>query len=85
MCSTTEYIDFFYFYDIKMTVAAGNENRNPDDKKLTKVLSTKVSIEHYNRFQKYTNMAYKAGTISKPSASEFLRYIITEPFNELGL
>ena len=65
--------------------AAGKENRNHDDKKLTKVLSTKVSVEDYNRFQKCTNKAYEAGTISKPSASEFLRYIITEPFNQLGL
>jgi hypothetical protein len=65
--------------------AAGKENGNHDDKKLTRVLFTKVSIEDYNILQKYTNKAYKAGTISKQSASEFLRYIITEPFNELGL
>ncbi len=68
-----------------MTESAGKDNRNHNDKKLTKVLSTKVSIEDYNRFQKYTNKAYRARTISKPSVSEFLRYIITEPFNELGL
>ena len=63
------------------------EKRNDDKykKRLTKVLSTKLSIEDYNRFQKCTNDAYRAGTISKPSASEFLRYIVTYPFNELGL
>ena len=68
-----------------MTESAGKDNRNHNDKKLTKVLSTKVSIEDYNRLLKHTNKAYKAGTISKLRASEFLRYIITEPFNELGL
>ena len=63
------------------------EKRNDDKhrKKLTKVLSTKLSIEDYNRFQRCTNDAHRAGTLSKPSASEFLRYIVTYPFNELGL
>jgi arginyl-tRNA--protein-N-Asp/Glu arginylyltransferase len=68
-----------------MTESAGIEKRNHRNEKLTRVLSTKLSIEDYNRFQKYTNDAYRAGTISKPSVSEFLRYIVTYPFNELGL
>jgi hypothetical protein len=62
-----------------MTVA-GNNN-----KKLKKVLSTKLSIEDYERFQKCTNDAYKAGIIEAPETSKFLRYIVTYPFNELGL
>jgi hypothetical protein len=61
-----------------MTVA-GNDN-----KKLTKVLSTKLSIEDYERFQKCTNDAYKAGIIEVPETSKFLRYIVMYPFNELG-
>jgi hypothetical protein len=42
--------------------ATNGEKRNDDKykKKLTKVLSTKLSIEDYNRFQKYTNFAYEA-------------------------
>jgi hypothetical protein len=68
-----------------MTDSAGIEKRNHFDKKLTRVSSTKLSIEDYNRFQKYTNDAYRVGTISKPSASEFLRYIVTYPSRELGL
>jgi hypothetical protein len=56
-----------------------------DNKKLKKVLSTKLSIEDYERFQKYTNFAYKAGIIEEPETSKFLRYIVTYPFNELGL
>ena len=47
-----------------------------DSKKLTKVLSTKLSIEDYNRFQKRTSDAYRNGGISKPSESEFLRFIV---------
>jgi hypothetical protein len=66
-------------------MAVGIEKRNNDHKKLTRVISTKLSIEDYNRFEKYTNFAYKAGMIEEPETSKFLRYIITYPFNELGL
>jgi hypothetical protein len=59
--------------------------RKGDSKKLTKVISTKLSAEDYNRFEKYTNSAYKAGMIEAPETSKFLRYIVTYPFNELGL
>jgi hypothetical protein len=55
------------------------------NKKLTKVLSTKLSNEDYNRFEKYTNLAYEKGMIEAPETSKFLRYIITYPFNERGL
>jgi hypothetical protein len=68
-----------------MTESAGKEKGDHGNKKLTRVLSTKLSIEDYNRFQKYTNDAYVCGTISKPSVSEFLRYIVTYPFKEGGL
>ena len=67
---------------ILMTVAAG---RKHDNEKLIKVLSTKLSIEDYERFQKCTNFAYKAGVIVEPSTSKFLRFIVTYPFKELGL
>jgi hypothetical protein len=33
-----------------MTVATGREQSNRDNKKLTKVLSTKLSIDDYNPF-----------------------------------
>jgi hypothetical protein len=68
-----------------MTTNREKRNDNNNKKKLTKVLSTKLSIEDYNRFQKYTNDACKAGTIDEPCPSKFLRYIVTYPFNELGL
>ena len=68
-----------------MTVAAGRENRNHDGKKLTKVLSTKLSVVDYDRFVKYTHYAYKARIIDEPKTSKYLRLIVTYPFNELGL
>ena len=63
------------------------EKGKEDDKKkkLTRVLSTKLSIEDYNRFEKYTYYAYQAGIIKEPETSKFLQYIVTYPFNELGL
>jgi len=36
--------------------------RKDNNKKLTKVLSTKLSNEDYDRFETYTIFAYKAGT-----------------------
>jgi hypothetical protein len=64
---------------------AYRKKRNDDSKKLTRVLSTKLSIEDYNRIEKYTNIAYEAGMIEEPKTSKFLRLIVTYPFNELGL
>ncbi|CAN5473748.1 hypothetical protein BH18THE2_BH18THE2_41930 [soil metagenome] len=73
-----------------MTAAASPTNRekkNNDEykKKLTRVISTKLSIEDYDRVEKYTNFAYKAGMIEQPETSKFLRFIVTYPFSELGL
>jgi hypothetical protein len=73
-----------------MATAASPTNREKikeDDKKkkLTKVLSTKLSIDDYNRFEKYTYYAYQAGIIEEPEASKLLRYIVTCPFNEYGM
>ena len=64
-----------------MTVAVGSNKKN---KKLTRVISAKLSIEDYERFQKCTNFAYKLGEIEEPSTSKFLRFIVTYPFKELG-
>ena len=69
------------------TTAASSTNaekgKEGNRKKLTKVLSTKVSTEDYNRFQKYTNYAYQAGMIEEPNKSKYLRYIVTIPFKIL--
>ena len=61
------------------------EKRKDDSKKLTKVLSTKLSMVDYDRFVKYTHYAYKARLIDEPKTSKYLRLIVTYPFNVLGL
>ncbi len=59
------------------------KKRNDDNKKLTKALSTKLSIEDYNRFAIYTKAAHIAGIIDEPKPSRFLRYIATVLFEGL--
>jgi hypothetical protein len=44
-------------------------------KKLTKVISTKLSVQDYNLFQILTNLAYQHGAIKEATRSELLRYI----------
>jgi hypothetical protein len=44
---------------------ADTKNRTDDDKKLTKVLSTKLSIEDYNLFRVMTNFAYQYKAINQ--------------------
>lgn len=51
-------------------------NQNNNNKKLSKVLSTKLSIEDYNAFQMLTKLEYKAGLIKEESISELLRFTI---------
>jgi hypothetical protein len=36
-------------------------------------------------FKKRIIFAYKAGVIEEPSTSKFLRFIVTHPFEEIGL
>ena len=50
-----------------------NQNNN---KKLSKVLSTKLSIEDYNAFLTLTKLEYKAGLIKEECISELLRFTI---------
>jgi hypothetical protein len=57
--------------------------RMNDNKKLTRVLCTKLSIEDYNRFVIYTWAAYTEGLIDEPEPSRFLRYISTVFFEGL--
>jgi hypothetical protein len=57
--------------------------RKNDNNKLAKVLSTKLSIEDYNRFVIYTWAAYTKGLIDEPEPSRFLRYISTVFFEGL--
>ena len=56
-----------------MTVA-GNDNKK---KKLTRVISTKLSIEDDNYLQQVTTVAYRNGEIKEPTKSELVRFLIT--------
>ena len=57
-----------------MTVAVG---RNNDNKKLTRVVSTKLSIEDHKTFRILTDLTYQYGGIKEDSTSEMLRYLIS--------
>ena len=52
-------------------------------KKLSKVLSTKLSIDDYNAFQMLTKLEYQAGLIKEQSTSELLRFTIRHILNQL--
>jgi transcription initiation factor TFIID subunit TAF12 len=53
-----------------------NTNYKKNNKKLSKVLSTKLSIDDYNAFQMLTKLEYEAGLIKEESTSELLRFTI---------
>ena len=57
-----------------------NQNNN---KKLSKVLSTKLSIDDYNAFLTLTKLEYQAGLIKEQSTSELLRFTIRHLLNQL--
>ena len=65
-----------------MTVTTGREQSNRNNKTLTKVLSTKLSINDYNRFVIYTKTAHAQGIIDEPTPSRFLRYIASDLIEE---
>ena len=53
-----------------------------NNKKLSKVLSTKLSIEDYNAFLILTKIEYEAGLIKEESTSELLRFTIRHILNQ---
>jgi hypothetical protein len=53
------------------------------NKKLSKVLSTKLSIEDYNAFLTLTKLEYEAGLIKEESTSELLRFTIRHILNQV--
>jgi uncharacterized protein HemY len=59
-----------------------NANQN-NNKKLSKVISTKLSIEDYNAFLTITKLEYQAGLIKQQSTSELLRFTIRHILNQL--
>ena len=53
-----------------------HHNHRKNNKKLSRVLSTKLSIEDYNAFLTLTKLEYEAGLIKEQSPSELLRFTI---------
>ena len=60
-----------------MTVTIGGRKRNDDNKKLTRVISTKLSIENYNLSRVLTNIVYQYKQINEVRPSEMLRCLIS--------
>jgi hypothetical protein len=60
-----------------MTVAIGRRKRNDDNKKPTRVISTKLSIENYNLSRVLTNIVYQYKQINKVRPLEMLRCLIS--------
>src|SRR5215218_7153458 len=54
-----------------------------NNKKLSKVLSTKLSIDDYNAFLTLTKLEYQAGLIKEQSTSELLRFTIRHILNQV--
>src|SRR5215217_3274305 len=54
-----------------------------NNKKLSKVLSTKLSTDDYNAFLILTKLEYQAGLIKEQSTSELLRFTIHHILNQL--
>ena len=54
-----------------------------NNKKLSKVLSTKLSVDDYNAFQMLTKIEYEAGLIKEESTSELLRFTIRHILNQV--
>jgi hypothetical protein len=52
-------------------------------KKLSKVLSTKLSTDDYNAFLILTKLEYQAGLIKEESTSELLRFTIRHILNQV--
>jgi hypothetical protein len=55
---------------------AVNNQYQKNSQKLSKILSTKLSLEDYNAFLILTKIEYKAGLIKEESTSELLRFTI---------
>ena len=59
------------------------QKNNNNNKKLSKVLSTKLSIEDYNAFLTLTKLEYQAGLIKEECTSELLRFTIRHILNQV--
>jgi hypothetical protein len=61
-----------------------NNHQYQKNKKLSKVLTTKLSIEDYNASQMLTKVEYQAGLIKEESTTELLRFTIRHILNQVS-
>lgn len=66
-----------------MTVIIDRKKMNNEDKKLTRVVSTKLSMEDDNFLQQVTTDAYRAGIIKEPTKSALVRFLVTDFFADI--
>jgi hypothetical protein len=59
------------------------DRSNDDNKKLTKVLSTKLSIEDYESLQQISDIAFQCGSIKEPTKSALVRFLIALLLSEI--
>ena len=62
---------------------AVNQKQKNNNKKLSKVLSTKLSIDDYNEFVILTKLEYQTGLIKEGGTSELLRFTIRHILNQV--
>ena len=61
----------------------GREKMNDYDKKLTRVVSTKLSIEDDNFLQQLTTVANRYGIVKEPTKSELVPALITVSLSDI--
>ena len=55
----------------------GKNEKVGNRKKLTEVVSTKLSIEDNNALEQVSTIAFQYGSIKEPTKSELVRFLIT--------
>jgi hypothetical protein len=78
-----EAFNHFTTYKMANDLKSAKVKRKDNSKKLTKVLSTKVSKEDYKAFRVLTDIVYQYRGIKEDSPSEMLRFFITLAVGEL--
>ncbi len=59
------------------TTSSTVKENSESNHKLTRVVSTKLSIEDYNFLERLTTLIYQDGRIKEPSKSELVRLFVT--------
>ena len=66
-----------------MAVNRDETSNKEHKKKLTKVISTKITREDFRKFRVLTTLGYQNGVIKEDNQSEMLRFVITSALDQL--